>query len=176
MASHPVRLVLHTLITLLKKKIVRGDSPPVRLAPYNTLKEKNCQGRLAPRTASYLITLLKEKKLSGATRPPYGFVPYNTLKRKKIVRGDSPPLKEKKCILIISSTTTSPRASRTTKVAGMPLLPHCDYTLAVGNRSMPKDNRLSSLALLSDAYKPPIAPSIASPLSFSFPEAPRHCP
>ena len=106
-----------------------------------------------------------------------------TLLKKKIVRGDSPPvrlrtspLKRKKCILIISSTTTSPRASRTTKVAGTPLLPHCAYTLAVGNRSMPKDNRLSSLALLSDAYKPPIAPSIASPLSFSFPEAPRHCP
>ena len=83
---------------------------------------------------------------------------------------------KKKCILIISSTTTSPRASRTTKVAGTPLLLPYAYTLAVGNRSMPKDNRLSSLALLSDAYKPPIAPSIASPLSFSYPETPRHCP
>jgi len=107
---------------------------------------------------------------------PYGSHWLHTLKRKKIVRGDSPPLKEKKCILIISSTTTSPRASRTTKVAGTPLLLPYAYTLAVGNRSMPKDNKLSSLALLSDAYKPPIAPSIASPLSFSYPEAPRHCP
>ena len=124
-------------------------------------QERNCLCGFTPRTARtgshWLHTLI-------------------TLLKKKNCQGRLAPLKRKKCILIISSTTTSPRASRTTKVAGTPLLPHCDYTLAVGNRSMPKDNKLSSLALLSDAYKPPIAPSIASPLSFSFPEAPRHCP
>ena len=143
--------------SLCREKIARVASHPLRIYSYNTLKRK--------KSPVWLHT---------------GFVPYNTLKEKNCQGRLAPvwlhTLKEKKCILIISSTTTSPRASRTTKVAGTPLLPHCAYTLAVGNRSMPKDNRLSSLALLSDAYKPPIAPSIASPLSFSFPEAPRHCP
>ena len=101
---------LHTLITLLKKK--------------------NCQGRLAPRTASHSYNTLKEKKLSGATRPPYGFVPYNTLKRKKIVRGDSPPLKEKN----VSSLSLLLRPPP--EPAGRPRLLERPYSLTATTRSL----------------------------------------